>query len=186
MTRGMLYLLTKTARLAPSVKHQELLDTHFTTEDKKKWRTFKRALRSKKFVDAVQQDERADDKLKRYAEMLNKHQKGKGPSFSVSGQSGVYTVKFHPDIDRFTCSCPDWSYTKSHKTDKANCKHITAVKLDLQRDGVMLEKTANLLRGVVNLYGASRKTEAENDKSQKAAIVANAYRSQMGNQFSQE
>jgi hypothetical protein len=182
MTGGMLLILTKTAAsLAPSAKHQEVLDAHFTSEDQKKWRTFRRALRAKSFAAAVKQDDRADPKLKRFAEMMSKHYTDKGgPSFKTPGSKGEYTVKFHKDVNRFSCSCPDWAYTKSHRrggTD-VDCKHIEKVRYDLKNDGISLEKEkkAGLLNGLIGTVGTKAKAEHYDDEAWKARMAAHTVR----------
>lgn len=107
---------------------QEKLDLHFSAPgDGKKWAVFKRELKSKGFLKAVESDERSDEKLKQYAKMIHLHKTGKGPTFPVAGDSGKkYTVKYHPDIERFTCSCPDWTIKRS--TSGGDCKHIQKLK----------------------------------------------------------
>jgi len=114
-------------KLAASV--HEKLDTHFSTiSDGKKWATFRRELKSKGFLKAVEDDDRSDDKLKQYSKMVHLHKTGKGPTFPVkSDDSGkTYVVKYHPDLQRFSCPCPDW--TIKHTIDGGDCKHIRKLK----------------------------------------------------------
>jgi hypothetical protein len=134
MTPGLLQFLTKHAAVAPSPKHQQILDNTFSTHDDQRWRDFRRAARSKGFVNAVKSDERADSKMKRYAEALNMHYQGKGPLFPVPGTGKTHTVKYHEPHKRWSCSCPDWGYARSHQTDKneQDCKHIKMVKLEIK------------------------------------------------------
>ncbi len=130
MNPGLLNILIKlSAKNQP--QHHEFLDDHFNTNPQ--WQTFKKKLRSPSFVEAIQQDIRSDEKLKRYSEANSKHIRTRGvPTFPVPSQSGnkPYTVKYHPDIDRFSCNCGDWSYTRSHQTGRSqqDCKHIKSVK----------------------------------------------------------
>jgi len=128
---------------------EEKLDQHFDMPGNgKKWTSFRQNLRSKTFTEAVKNDPRADEKLKKYSEMVHLHKIGKGPSFPVTGDSGKrYVVKYHPKIERFTCSCPDW--TIKHSIDGGDCKHIR--KLKSQAD--MVKAAGVALR---ELFGAGR------------------------------
>lgn len=117
------------APLAPSERHQEKLDSHFSSDDPKKWRLFRRNLRAKSFAEAVAQDERSDSKLKKFSKMISLHQTGKGPTMKVQGTGKTHTVKYHPELSRYTCSCGDWTFVKSLKpVSQADCKHIAQVK----------------------------------------------------------
>lgn len=141
MRPGLFQTLTKhAAKLQPTPAHQEFLDGHFSSADTAKWRAFKNKLTSPKFVAAVKQDDRADPKLKRYAQMNGKHMQAKTvPTFPVPSQtsSKVYKVKFHPDINRFSCNCGDWVHKQSVKTGKhKDCKHVTMVQLELKSQGL--------------------------------------------------
>jgi hypothetical protein len=160
MTPGLFKLLEKHAaasNLAPSRANQEFLDNHFVETSTGKWRAFKNKLTSPAFVAAVKQDDRADRKLKRYTEMNGRHMQAKGvPSFQVPSQSkgGSYTVKYHPDLDRYSCNCGDWVHVQSTKTGKnRNCKHIQMLELELQSQGKRPRvaepktKTAAAIRG---------------------------------------
>lgn len=127
---------------------QEKLDTHFSGGGAKKWPSFKRSLGSKGFLKAVENDERADEKLKQYAKMVHLHKTGKGPTFPVTGDSGKkYVVKYHPSIERFTCSCPDWTIKRS--VDGGDCKHIKTLK----SQSAMVKQAGLALR---ELMGAGR------------------------------
>ncbi len=140
MKPGLFKLLTKLAASeAPKPAIQQFLDDHFSVSPN--WKGFKNKLVSKKFVEAVKQDTRADKKLKRYSEMNGKHMQAKGvPVFPVPSQSrtGSYNVKFHPDIDRFSCNCGDWVHQRSWRTGQRtqDCKHIKLVQSDLRAHGV--------------------------------------------------
>lgn len=135
-----LHKLAMATKLQPSPAHQEFLDSHFSEPGTAKWKAFKNKLRSSAFVSAVKQDDRADSKLKRYSEMNSRHMRAKDvPVFKVPSQSSskMYTVKFHPDVDRYTCNCGDWVHVRSVQTRKAkkDCKHVQMVKLELQATG---------------------------------------------------
>lgn len=141
MRDGLLSLLSGIEKLAAprsQPQHEEFLDHHFSLNPQ--WKTFKGKLRSKSFVEAVRQDTRADDKLKRYSEANALHAQARGvPTFSVpsASSSRKYSVKYHAGPDRFSCNCGDWIHTRSHQSGKAlqDCKHIRQVKSDLQSTG---------------------------------------------------
>lgn len=117
-------------------QHEEFLDSHFSLNPQ--WKSFKKKLRSGSFLEAVRQDPRADDKLKRYSEANSRHLRARGvPTFPVMSQSGStkdYLVKYHADLDRFSCNCGDWVHAKSHQTSKSSqdCKHIRHVRTQLK------------------------------------------------------
>lgn len=142
MRPGLLKLLTDMQKLATpqsQPQHEEFLDHHFSLSPQ--WRTFKKKLRSQSFLEAIRQDPRADDKLKRYSDANSKHVRARGvPTFPVMTQSGGrkdYSVKYHADIDRFSCNCGDWVHARSHQTRKASqdCKHIKHVQAQLKYVG---------------------------------------------------
>lgn len=142
-------LLTKLAATeAPKPETQEFLDTHFSI--KPDWRQFRNKLTSKKFVEAVKHDTRADKKLQRYAEMNGKHMQAKGgPVYPVPSQSGSgkYQVKFHQDLKRYSCNCGDWIHQRSWRTGQRtrDCKHIKMIQSELKAYDVQpggLNKTA--------------------------------------------
>lgn len=129
-------------------KHQEFLDEHFQAGVPSDWRSFHRKLRSKSFAQSVRQDPRSDAKLKRFAKMVSFRQSSKQPGVAIVGDTGrTYKVRYHPEAKRFSCSCKDWTYARSHKHrgTSGNCKHIQRVQ-----DGVkqqLMEKTARSIRG---------------------------------------
>lgn len=157
MKPGLFSFLEKISAPLAHPQHQEFLDEHFSIAPQ--WGTFKKKLKSKTFVEAVKQDTRADDKLKRYSEANGKHLQARGvPTFTIPSMSstGKYTVKYHPDIDRFTCNCGDWVYKRSHQQRKPNkdCKHITLIKTQLKTSGRSEEdlvKKAALSRAALTL-----------------------------------
>lgn len=142
MKPGLFKFLTKVAAPQAQPKHQEFLDEHFSINPA--WKDFKKKLRSKSFVEAVKQDTRADEKLKRYSEGNARHVQARGvPTFPVPSQSSgkSYNVKYHPDINRFTCNCGDWVHKKSHEENKTqqDCKHIWLVKNELKNKGTTIK-----------------------------------------------
>lgn len=163
MREGLLTFLIDMQKLAATQthpQHDEFLDEHFSLSPQ--WRTFKKKLRSKSFLEAVKQDSRSDDKLKRYSEANSRHLRARGvPTFPVMSQSGStkdYTVKYHADIDRFSCNCGDWIHSRSHQTRKTNqdCKHIRHVKTQLQYLGKSqqdLTKQAAMGKAAARLLG---------------------------------
>jgi hypothetical protein len=142
MRNGLLTFLTdmqKLAALQSQPQHDEFLDGHFSLSPQ--WKTFKKKLRSGSFLEAVKQDSRSDDKLKRYSEANSMHLRARGvPTFPVMSQSGSskdYSVKYHAEADRFSCNCGDWVHARSHQTGKTkqDCKHIRHVKAQLRYTG---------------------------------------------------
>jgi hypothetical protein len=131
-----LFGIDKLSAVQGQPQHEEFLDSHFSLSPQ--WKSFKKKLRSPSFLEAVKQDLRADDKLKRYSDANSRHLRARGvPTFQVMSQSGKskeYTVKYHADIDRFSCNCGDWVHARSHQTGKAaqDCKHISQIKSKLK------------------------------------------------------
>lgn len=160
MRPGLLTLLNKHAAQRIHPQHEEFLDEHFSLSPR--WKTFKTKLRSKSFLETVKQDNRSDDKLRRYSEANSKHLRARGvPTFSILSQTSnkSYSVKYHADIDRFTCNCGDWVHARSHQTHKKqqDCKHISHVKNQLEYLGKKpedLKKTAALARAALKLLGS--------------------------------
>ncbi len=152
MRQGLLTFLIDMQKLAApqsQSQHEDFLDSHFSLSPQ--WKTFKKKLRSQSFVSAVHQDIRSDDKLKRYSEANGKHLRARGvPTFPVPSQSSNkdYTVKFHPEDQRFSCNCGDWVHVRSHQVSKPKqeCKHIWLVKNELKQSGTdiqsMIKKAA--------------------------------------------
>lgn len=136
MRPGLFSLLKSAAsKLVPPPKVQEFLDQHFVDTDPDRWKAFKKKLVSPTFVDAIGQDERADRKLRRYAENNGRHVQARGvPTYKVPSQSSSrsYTVKYHPSIGHFSCNCGDWVHVQSTKNKGADCKHIKQLKRELQ------------------------------------------------------
>jgi hypothetical protein len=135
-----LFNFLKTAGIKVQPKHLEFLDQHFGVDPA--WKTFRAKLRSPSFVDAVKADTRSDNKLKRYSEGNAKHLQARGiPTFPVPSQSDgskTYDVKYHPDIDRFTCNCGDWIHKRSWRKGQGtrDCKHVWLVKNELKNKGI--------------------------------------------------
>lgn len=167
----------------PSERHQKALDDHFTSPDPKRWRTFRRNLRSKSFAEAVKNDDRADSKLKQFADMVGRHLRHRGESVPVFGTK-KYKVKFHEDISRYSCSCPDWTYKKSVLKERdADCKHIRQVKTDKAN---LLKEAGGILGALINPSGIGaaanllvQKNKAE-EEAWKARLVNQAHKKEFG------
>jgi hypothetical protein len=102
MRPGLLNFLEKVSAAHSQPQHEEFLDEHFSVTPQ--WKAFRKKLKAKSFVEAVKQDTRSDEKLKRYSEANGKHLRAHGvPTFPVPSQSSgkSYTVKYHPDDGRF-------------------------------------------------------------------------------------
>jgi predicted nucleic acid-binding Zn finger protein/dephospho-CoA kinase len=104
------------------------VDQHLTPSTPNRWGGFGKNLRSKAFLEAFKNDERTTAAQKRSAELRHKHLTSKEPGIKVQGEHGQYVVKYHPDLERHTCSCNDFVYNRSAKG--GDCKHITTVKSD--------------------------------------------------------
>lgn len=142
MRPGLLSLLTKLSAVQIRPQDSEFLDEHFGVNPA--WKDFRKKLKTKAFVEAVKQDTRSDEKLKRYSEANGKHLRARGvPTFPVPSQSSnkTYTVKYHPDDGRFSCSCGDWIHARSHQTSKSkqDCKHVWLVKNELKQSGTDIQ-----------------------------------------------
>lgn len=159
------------AQVAAPAHQQEKLDTHFSSHENTRWRDFRRNLRSRGFVKAVQQDERADEKLKRFAEMIGRHHASKDPGVPVKGSSGkTYKVKYHQDLERFSCNCNHWVYDLSHQTSAdADCKHIKQVRASMTKQA--FQDLKPLLRGIRGLQTYSN----SQTEGMKARISNDAY-----------
>ncbi len=117
-------------------QYQAFLDEHFSISPK--WDDFHKKLKNKSFVTAVQQDTRSNDKLKAFVDAVSMREQAKGPAVkALSDVSGSYKVRYHPEHDRFSCTCPDWTFKRS--VSGADCKHIDRIKTT-SKDSLM-EKT---------------------------------------------
>lgn len=144
-------ILVKIAAMQSQPQHQEFLDEHFSINPA--WKDFKKKLRSKSFVEAVKQDTRSDEKLKRYSEANGEHIRARGvPTFKVPSDSSNknYTVKFHPGSERFSCNCGDWVHARSHQVGKKqqDCKHVTMLKTQLKMSGELSKLTKQAAMGL--------------------------------------
>lgn len=137
------------ARARPiNPQHQEFLDEHFQSGVSSDWPAFRKKLRGKAFVRSVKQDARSDAKLKRFARMIGYRQSSRQAGVPIMGDTGKkYKVRYHPEAKRFSCSCKDWTYARSHKRrgSSGDCKHINRIKSGVRQE--LMEKTATSNRG---------------------------------------
>lgn len=122
----------------PGTKEQKRalsrVDSHFKAKDKN-WDRFVDNTRRKSFVKAISEDSRADDKLKRHVDSMNRLQTGKVLG-TVQGTEGSRTAKRDGaqsykiiklrGSDRLGCTCRDWRFKKSVALpgEQVDCKHI--------------------------------------------------------------
>ncbi len=157
---------------------REKLDQHFDSDwsgKGKKWNAFRQNLKSKRFAEAAMSDPRADEKLKKYVEMVHLHKAGKGPTFPVKSDSSgkTYQVKYHPSIGRFTCPCLDW--TIKHSIDGGDCRHIRKLKSQtamVKAASLALREIAGLGRAGLQAY----RTEGHNEGAWHAGQVTQIHR----------
>lgn len=171
MKPGLFRVLTKYAS-----SNQEFLDSHFQDPD---WKAFQGKLKSKRFSQAVQADPRSDDKLRRFAAVLNAHKSGKGDTIKVPSQTSNkwYTVKIHPD-GKLTCSCGDFTYAQSVKPTTGECKHIQLAKKELG-----MSKTAflaPLAEAAARSFWIDHKANKARQTEMQQKSVTNAYQQEFG------
>jgi hypothetical protein len=157
-------------------KHQEFLDEHFGISPQ--WKQFHRKLRGKHFASAVMQDTRSDKKLKRFTKNFGTRQQSKSPGVEVPGDTGAkYKIKYHPELDRFSCGCGDWTYARSvkNKGRGGDCKHIKRMKWRAKRRA--MKKMASALAGsALRLARTGYMEEKMKDTAKKRGISHKAYK----------
>lgn len=173
--------LHKTAdatKLTPKREHQDKLDDHFTRHDERKWSAFRRSLRAKSFAAAVQQDDRADDKLKRYAARINEYHHSQDPGYPVFGRTGkTYRVKYLEGAQRFGCNCDHWVHNLSHEESERDCRHITEL-----RDRLSKPKEAELLNPLMFGIRTANTVHRSQEEAIKAHVTAKAFHEAFQNQ----
>lgn len=128
-------------------QHQNYLDEHFGVSPK--WDDFHKKLKDKSFVTAIGADTRTDDKLKAFVSAVAMREQAKGPSVKApSDVSGSYKVRYHPEHDRFSCTCPDWTFKRS--VSGADCKHIDRLKSSA-KDSLMKKASMGPLDAIFRL-----------------------------------
>jgi hypothetical protein len=122
-------------------------------------------------VEAVKQDPRADDKLKRFSQCIGEYHSSKDTGVPVKGESGkTYRVKYLAKAGRFGCNCKHWTFDQSHKTAKnADCKHIAQVKRSM-------EKNAGLEDHFWTAMGSLNTMHNAHEAKHKAAVTNLAFK----------
>jgi len=147
-------------------KDQDFLDEHFSITPK--WDDFHKKLKNKSFVTAVQSDTRTNDKLKAFVSSVSMREQSKGPSVKApSDVSGSYKVKYHPDHDRFSCTCPDWTFKRS--VTGSDCKHISRLKTDSKESLMNKTKEANFGTAADVMFRVGRAVNKEKKDLNTAA-----------------
>lgn len=143
-------------------QYQDFLDEHFSISPR--WDDFHKKLKSKSFVTAVQHDTRSDDKLKAFVSAVSMREQAKGPAVKApSDTSGEYKIRYHPEHDRFSCTCPDWTFKRS--VSGADCKHISRLKEGAKES--LMKKTANMVSAADVLFRIGR-TVRQKEKNEIA------------------
>lgn len=120
-------------------EHSSFLDSHFGVAPQ--WADFQNKLKDRTFADAVSADTRSNDKLKAFVQAIGMREQDKGRTAKVpSDSSGSYQVQYHSSANRFSCTCPDWTYKKS--VGGGDCKHIDRMKTRTKNN---LMKTASVI-----------------------------------------
>lgn len=181
--------MTKEAAKALAAPHVlEKVDQHLTPSQAHRWQGFSKSLRSKAFVEAFKNDERATPTQRRSAELRHLHLTAKDKGTKVQGGTGTYTVKYHPTVDRYTCSCGDYTYKKSG-TSKGTCKHIEQARQPKQEQPLLFdkvaerviayEKQAGLITRGLQFGALARQGEAARRSGAVAKSVTDAYEQNM-------
>ena len=165
--------MSKAVPIVP--QHQEYLDDHFGVAPD--WKGFRRKLRSKSFAESVKQDPRSDRKLKRFAKMVGLRQSSKSKGVVVASDvSGTYRVRYHPQVNRMSCTCKDWTHVRSVKDRRiGDCKHIKRVK-GATKEQLMRQKKASLGLNLFRLGRRVSKQDKDTDKATKARVKWKAYK----------
>lgn len=123
---GALPLLSKEKRRAHRRAHR------FLKSDEKDWNAFLDNVERKSFVRAIKKDGRADEKLERHADQMNRLLTGKVLG-TIHGRgtgtgSGVYKI-IRLRGGGLGCTCPDWRYRQSVSPEgDQDCRHIRGWK----------------------------------------------------------
>src|SRR3990172_7932975 len=104
-------------------------DMFFRQEDPgKRWRQFDDDLARKSFAQAVVKDPRADEKLRRHADQMNRLKTRKPPATGVGGPQDHVVRKRGGGL---ACTCPDWRFRRSvASAGEQDCKHLRAFKAE--------------------------------------------------------
>jgi hypothetical protein len=146
-------------------KYQEFLDEHFSISPM--WGSFHKNLKDPDFISAVRKDERSDPKLKRFAKMVGLRETSTSEGISaLSDGVGTYKVRYHPEVGRFSCTCPDWTYKRSVKYRGAgsDCKHIQRMG-NVEKEKLM--KTASTISGPLRIAKSIYRDEKNYEQAKK-------------------
>lgn len=132
-------------------------DDLFASDTKDRWDRFLGHAQRKSFVRALEKDPRADDKLKRHVDQMNRLLSGK-----VVGQVQGSGDKTYSIVRKrgggLACTCPDWRYKRSvSPSGEQDCKHIQEFKkTEKKAQRLDPETEQRLLSGLVGAAGGGR------------------------------
>jgi hypothetical protein len=98
-------------------------DQLFAPDNDQRWEGFLEDAGRKSFVRALQNDPRADDKLKRHVDQMNRLKTGRVVGTVMGSGGRAYNI-VRKRGGGLACTCPDWRYKKSTAVGKQECKHI--------------------------------------------------------------
>ena len=135
------------------------VDRLFAPDNDGRWDEFLENANRKSFVKAVQGDPRADTKLQRHVDQMNRLQMGKVVASVPGGAGKTYDI-VRKRGGGLACTCPDWRYKQSVKSDgEQDCKHIKKYRAS----GGRMNKTAQ----VVAAYESALKEAGFVDRAKK-------------------
>jgi hypothetical protein len=156
-------------------KHQDFLDNHFGVQSD--WMSFHKKLKDPSFLAAVQADTRTNDSLRTSAEAIGMREQTKGRSVKVpSDVSGNYKVKYHPQQDRFSCSCPDWTYKQS--VSGGDCKHVQRLKQNAKDKLMNKEAALSPLELIFRLGRTAQRSETDQQTAANLKVQNQAVKQQ--------
>lgn len=104
-------------------------DAHFKSDGPEKWQGFIKNVRRKSFANTIQADPRADEKLQRHTDQMNRLLTGKTLD-RVKGAGGTYRIVQLRGSDTLGCTCGDWRFKRSVAPDgEQDCKHIQEFRM---------------------------------------------------------
>lgn len=153
----------------PTGTHAERVDRHFTST-KPDWGDFEKGIRSRKYQKLVEQDERADEKLRRYVNNYGGYLRSDNVVGNVrSRDSGkTYPIKKLKG-GRLGCACKDWQYTHSHAG--TDCKHIKQFTAGKSKTAAMFPK---LTVPVTSYMKNTKRRQLGQQHSMESAHLQNA------------
>ena len=139
-------------------------DAHFSAPDKN-WNSFLVHAKSKGFAKAVAADPRADSKLQRHVDQMNRLQTGR-----IVGHVGNYSI-VRKRGGGLGCTCNDWRYKKSvAPDDEQQCKHIKQHR----EGGPVKEASLPMIGAALGAVAGSRRGASTRKDERKADYAANA------------